>query len=118
MSDLEFGRAAVGVNAKKDWIDAETLGRLAGRIDLVETSGTATPVGEYLTDGATALEAAVARCFVVAHMIVAECSDATAILGSGQEAAIENMDATETAGTDTYNHISQRLGGPPWKQPI
>lgn len=112
MSDLAFDREAVGVSAKKDWTDAATMGRIAGSITEVTTSGVATQVGEYLVDGVASLEAAVPRCVTTIQMIVAECSDAAAILGSGQESAISDMDATEKYSSETYQRISQRMGGP------
>lgn len=118
MSDLAFDRAAVGVSAKRDWTDAATMGEIAGSMTGVTTSGVATPVGEYLADGAVGLESAVGHCFAAVQMIVAECSDAAAILGSGQESAIADMDATESVSSEAYQQISQRMGGPTWVQPI
>ncbi|MDO5083561.1 MAG: hypothetical protein Q4D89_09180 [Arachnia propionica] len=118
MSDLVFDRDAVGVSAKRDWTDAATIGEIAGSFVGVTVSGVATPVGEYLASGASALEAAVGRCFTTVQMMVAECSDAAAILGSGQESAIADMDATESASSGAYQQISERMGGPTWVQPI
>lgn len=117
--NLEFDRDAVGINAKKDWHDAETLGSISGAIGTVTCAGTATPVGEFLADGATSLQTAVEQALVALGMVVAECSDAAAILGSGQESAISDMDATEQAGSSAFDRISASLGGDPrWDQPI
>ncbi|MDO5067166.1 MAG: hypothetical protein Q4D96_07800 [Propionibacteriaceae bacterium] len=111
MSELRFDRDAVGVSAKRDWHDAEVIGRIAGFASSVETAGTATAVGEHLDAGAVALEAMTARCVSVVQMIVAECSDAAAVLGSGQESAIADMDTTESTTTAMYDQIFARMEG-------
>ena len=41
MGDIEFNRAAVGINAKKDWEDADNFGQVGAYIDKLPSTGIA-----------------------------------------------------------------------------
>ena len=44
MADIEFNRSAVGINAKKDWEDADFFGQIGAQISSAAPGGVALPL--------------------------------------------------------------------------
>ena len=54
MGDIEFNRAAVGINAKKDWEDADNFGQVGAYIDKLPSTGIAYPLPAGPNEGVQA----------------------------------------------------------------
>lgn len=107
--DLEFDRSAVGIIANSNWNDAEEFGRISGSVLSMTLFPTARPLPEGDNSGVTALSTS--TVLLTLRNVIAEFSDAAAVLGSGTEDAIADFDHTEYEVTESYNHLQQRLGG-------
>ena len=44
MADIEFNRSAVGINAKKDWEDADFFGQIGAQMSSATPGGVALPL--------------------------------------------------------------------------
>ncbi|MDO5068444.1 MAG: hypothetical protein Q4D96_14290 [Propionibacteriaceae bacterium] len=112
MSDLEFSWEKVKVKAKHAWTDCDTLGIIgseAGRLDAT-SAFSEEPLGDKLS-GVTELRAAFELLCQSAQGAILELSDACAVLGSGTEAAVSNMDETEQRSTLDFARLVQRMSG-------
>ncbi|BCR79900.1 hypothetical protein [Arachnia rubra] len=111
MGDIEFNREALGVSAKKDWKDSEQFAWIGQFITTLRASGVATdlPVGD--NGGVGALRKAAAHFVLTMNSVLQEYSDACAALGSGQETAVSNYDATESQNTDNFRALVARMEG-------
>ena len=111
MSGIEFDRDAVGVSAKADWKDSEQFGQIASFVRGLSISGCVKdlPVGD--NSGVYALRRALAYFRSTLTTVLTEFGDACAVLGSGQESAISDYDATEFQQTSRFREMAERLGG-------
>lgn len=112
MTDLEFSREKVGVKAKESWTDCDTLaiiGSEAGRLDptgaFVEE-----PLGDKLSSVGE-LRAAFELLCTSAEAMILELSDACAVLGSGTDAAVSNMDESEQRTSFDFAELERRMSG-------
>ncbi|MDO5083546.1 MAG: hypothetical protein Q4D89_09105 [Arachnia propionica] len=113
MTDLEFSREAVGVKAKQNWHDSETfavIGGQAGRLDPVSPFKDlpVIPAG-----GVASLRKTFSTFCLDMEKVLMEFSDACAILGSGTNSAVSNMDDTEETTSEQFIELSRRMGGVP-----
>lgn len=113
MSDLEFSREAVRVKAKHNWKDSETfviIGSQAGRLDPVPAF---VDLPKIDSAGVALLRKTFSTFCLDMENVLMEFSDACAILGSGTEAAVSNMDDAESATSEQFEHLIRRMGAPP-----
>jgi len=111
VSRIEFNRAAVGVSAKKDWADSDMFGKIGRFITTLPAAGVARELPAGDNAGVAALRRAAGVFGQNVSMVLQEYSDACAVLGSGQEAAIANYDVTEFQNTSGYRELVKRMGG-------
>ena len=111
MADLEFDRAAVGISAKKDWHDSETLARISKFVRSIPAYGIAKTLEECDNSGTSALSTSVSKARTTLGSVIAEFSDACAVLGSGEEEAIGNMDRVETENSEAYQTLKNGMEG-------
>ena len=109
MGDIEFNRAAVGINAKKDWEDADNFGQVGAYIDKLPSTGIAYPLPAGPNEGVQALASKALNFNQVTRWAAAEYSDACGILGSGQEQVISNYDETEKFNDEKFQKIASRM---------
>ncbi|MDO5083539.1 hypothetical protein EII34_06410 [Arachnia propionica] len=112
MSDLEFSRERVGVKAKESWTDSDTfaiIGSEAGRLDPA-SAFSQEPLGDRLA-GVGELRAAFDLLCVSAAGTIMELSDACAVLGSGTDSAVSNMDETEQRSSFDFEELHRRMSG-------
>ena len=76
MGDIEFNRAAVGINAKKDWEDADNFGQVGAYIDKLPSTGIAYPLPAGPNEGVQALASKALNFNQVTRWAAAEYSDA------------------------------------------
>ncbi len=111
MSGIEFDREAIGVNAKKDWADASYFGAIGSGLDSIAVDHP--PIAAPLERGdnvpVEALQKRAEEFMRVMQNIALEFSDACAVLGSGQEEAIGEMDATERQSDEVFRSILERM---------
>ena len=111
MTQLEFDRDAVGVSAKADWKDSDEFSRIGSFISTITTYSVSRPLPQGDNSGTSALSGALGTYREVVRWVTMEFSDACAVLGSGQEAAIRNFDNTEYQSTEGFRAMADRLGG-------
>ena len=111
MGDIEFNRAAVGINAKKDWEDADNFGQVGAYIDKLPSTGIADPLPAGPNEGVQALASKALNFNQVTRWAAAEYSDACGVLGSGQEQVISNYDETEKFNDEKFQRIASRMSG-------
>ncbi len=111
MPPLEFDRDAVGVSAKSDWQDAEEFAGIARFLGGIELSAAAHDLPAGSNAGVADLRRAGTNFAATMRLVVAEYSDACAVLGSGQAEAISNFDETEFAISESYIRLRDRLEG-------
>ena len=112
MSDLEFSREKVGVKSKEAWTDSDTfaiIGSEAGRLDPA-SAFTEEPLGDKLA-GVGELRSAFELLRVSAEGTILELSDACAVLGSGTDSAVSNMDEAEQRSTFDFDELHRRMSG-------
>ena len=111
MGDIEFSREAVGVSAKKDWVDANEFARISSFISSLMTFKVAEnlPVGD--NSGVVSLILGLGNFNKMMGWEVSEYSDACALLGSGQEEAISNYDKTERQNVSNFRALAARMEG-------
>ena len=102
MGDIEFSREAVGVSAKKDWVDANEFARISSFISSLMTFKVAENLPVILGLG---------NFNKMMGWVVSEYSDACALLGSGQEEAISNYDKTERQNVSNFRALAARMEG-------
>ena len=107
-------RDALGISAKEDWTDSETLANVAGGIQPVinDTSSSIhdIPAGRG-TDGVVRLRNEIGMFLETMRTVIREYSDAAALLGSGQESAMANYDTTETDTTGQFDFLTSSTEG-------
>ena len=110
MSRIEFNRAAVGVSAKKDWVDSDMFGKIGQFITTLPAAGVAKELPAGDNAGVAALRRAASVFGQNVSMVLQEYSDACAVLGPGQ-GAIADHDVTEFQNTSGYRELVARMGG-------
>lgn len=112
MVDLEFSRDAAGVKAKESWHDADTFAIIGSESTRMTPRGAFSdfPLGEKL-DGVVTLREVFTSFRLDVSNVILEFSDACAVLGSGTESAVSNMDSTEIRSSSEFKNIESRLGG-------
>ncbi|WP_175957491.1 hypothetical protein [Schaalia sp. Marseille-Q2122] len=111
MSGIEFDRDAVGVNAKANWTDSRSFVEIAAGFGATGVDGVAYPIPGADGTGAAALTGALRYYTDTLRTVCLEFSDACAVLGSGQEAAISNTDQTEKDIMAQFSTLASRLEG-------
>ena len=112
MSTIEFDRAAVGVSAKADWTDSYTFGTIGSFIGSLYPGGIAVDLPAGDNSGVSDLRKKLANFQKVMKWTVMEYSDACAVLGSGQEEAINDFDVSEYQSKQAFQDLlTERLGG-------
>ena len=111
MSDIEFDRDAVGINAKKDWVDANEFARIGSFLGSLEPDSVVANLPEGDNEGTTALRGSLREFKRVMRCVILEFSDACGILGSDQEAIISNWDATEYQSTTDFRELVAKIEG-------
>jgi hypothetical protein len=109
MADLEFDREAVGVNAKRDWKDSEEFSGIARFVGTMSVTDAAPVLPTGDNSGTQALRSALTEMTRTMRVVIAEYSDACAVLGSGQELAIGDFDTTEYQNTESYRRLVNRM---------
>ena len=119
MSEFEFDWATAGVTAKTDWTDSQTFSNIAGGVDELSSApassivflpvDTVGGVGKTENSGRTALKREADYVVEVVNLILAELSDACAVLGSGVETAASNFDATESNTTQSFDFLTSKV---------
>ena len=100
---INFDRDSVGISAKKDWHDSETLANIG--IDIRRYSAWSIgPLPKFDT-GRTTLKEKTTHFLNRIGTVLFEFSDAAAVLGSGQESAIGNFAATEYENIERFGHL-------------
>ena len=113
MTDLEFSREAVGVKSKENWHDSEAfavIGGQAGRLDPVPAFKDLLNIP---AEGVAALRETFSTFCLDMESVILEFSDACAVLGSGTNEAVSNMDDTENTTSEQFMELSRRMGGLP-----
>lgn len=111
MARLEFDREAVGVSAKGDWKDSEEFAGISRYIGMLTVADAAVALPSGDNSGTSALTGALAEMTRTMRVVIAEYSDACAVLGSGQESAISDFDTTEYASTESFRRLESRMEG-------
>ena len=111
VADIEFNRSAVGINAKKDWEDADFFGQIGAQMSSAAPGGVALPLPAGSNEGTGKLGAAASQVTTVMRWMAQEFSDACALLGSGQETAISNNDETEAFNDERFQRLKARMEG-------
>lgn len=112
MSTLQFDRDALGVSAKSDWHDSEIYSSLAFLLREFWMAGTAPDPPAVSHHGPAELRAALGEAQHLAMICLNEFSDACAVLGSGQQEAMEDYDETERQVSAHFNKFAATLNIP------
>lgn len=109
---IEFDRDAVGVSAKADWEDADTFAKIGSFMSSMPSGdGVAVALPSGSNVGTSSLKFALNEYQSTMRRVVLEYSDACAILGSGQEEMISDMDRTEYQHVSNLDALAARMGG-------
>ena len=92
---ISFDREAVGVVAKDQWQDAESLGRIGASTKRISADEVAKPLPGPGGEGPQDLISAVKDFNEAMSMVIYEYSDAASNLGSASAGASANFDDTE-----------------------
>ena len=112
MSTIEFDRAAVGVSAKADWTDSYTFGTIGSLIHDLSVWDVAVNLPAGDNSGVSDLRKKLTSFKRVMKWTAMEYSDACAVLGSGQEEAINDFDVSEYQSKQAFQDLlTERLGG-------
>ncbi|WP_077138397.1 hypothetical protein [Flaviflexus massiliensis] len=107
-------REALGISAIQAWTDAETLANIASGIqpviNVIGPSISELPAGR-MTGGVVDLRNMIGCFLETMLMVINEYSDAAALLGSGQEEAMLDYDATENDASSAFDFLTQETGG-------
>ena len=108
---ITFDRNAIGIVEKKQWQDAESLGRIGASTKRISSEGVAKPLPGPGGDGPQALISAVKAFNEAMSMVIYEYSDAASNLGSATADASANFDETES-----YNRERAAQLGVEWNK--
>ena len=107
-------REALGISAIQDWTDADTLANIASGIQPVindiSPSISELPAGR-MTGGVVDMRNKIGSFLETMRMVINEHSDAAALLGSGQEEAMLDYDATENDASSAFDFLTQDTDG-------
>lgn len=108
---ITFDHDALKIQGKKQWQDAESLGRIGASTKRISSEGVAEPLPTPGGPGPQALVSAVKAFNEAMSMVIYEYSDAASNLGSASADASANFDDTET-----YNRERAAQLGVEWEK--
>ena len=108
---IEFDREAVGVAANENWHDADTFGAISALIEATDVDECVSDTPSGVGPKTKQMPGKVVAFKRMMRDVVAEFSDACAILGSGTDGAVANFDETESTESQSYLDLEARMSG-------
>ncbi|MDO5068437.1 MAG: hypothetical protein Q4D96_14255 [Propionibacteriaceae bacterium] len=110
--DLEFSREAVGVKSKQNWTDSATFAIIGGQAERLHPDPAFVDLPEQVaSDGVAGLRTTCHSFCLDMSKVLREFSDACAVLGSGTNEAVSNMDETERTSSKQFQELERRMSG-------